>query len=821
MLNSDGLGEGQQAWGDRRPRNEMPPYFRTPAPSMHSRGPGLMPGHPMPYRGHMGHHLQASQHVPANVTMFSPPVSKNGPPVGPAGAASNMEFGGYKSGSQIDEGTWSSTNPPGGSFENRMYEGQSFNGQQQQSENVNMSYPDVNALLNKEPEIPFRSGGMNSSQNLMGPTVPMSPSAMSPSKYSSYYNKRPEGRRSAHGPKSRKVYPPQSPDDYGQESPNRYTSPKPSYVDNFYMGDPSPHGASDPWSSNNGLPTSTYPSSMLPGNTQYSQAPSYSAIHHPHDMGYPTISMAQENMLSSGLPPMSTFRGGTNLPPSSSSFSSSSPSVNGDMMGGRATQGPSQTGDALGKALASIYSPTDHTSSNYGSNSSTPVSSPPPMSGAASQWQRPPAQSSTSPHFESGGSGGGTSGGSGGTGGSGPLHNLSRMEERIEDAIHVLRHHAEMPGMPGHPQGLPSTMMGSGSHSNGMMGSMGGLSGLSGMASHLESLTSSHHSMSDSRPSTSDPAKPIDVLRGESSADPDHENLQAESLDKAEGESMKSECSSGGDKSQLSPGGSSTTGPPAKRSRSSTEPPEEDESPEAKAERERVRRQANNARESTDEDSVSKAKRRQANNDRERVRVRDINEAFKELGTMVSLHTSSSQPLTKLMILQHAVNVITTLEAQVRERNLNPKAACLKRREEEKTDEMPGGRGLSSDDIAAQQAALADSPSMSVPGMMNIGCSRVPGARAGTITGGRDGEVPLHSAFSYLGQENNPVTSDPYRYSDVKYSMQDCDGSLGGGSLPQKKFLGEGTGSRALHGMSGEDKTRGGMFGSMQCSRTK
>ncbi|XP_021366279.1 transcription factor 12-like isoform X3 [Mizuhopecten yessoensis] len=598
------------------------------------------------------------------------------------------------------------------------------------------------------------------------------------------------------------VYPPQSPDDYGQESPNRYTSPKPSYVDNFYMGDPSPHGASDPWSSNNGLPTSTYPSSMLPGNTQYSQAPSYPPIHHPHDMGYPTISMAQENMLQSGLPPMSTFRGGTNMPPSSSSFSSSSPSVNGDMMGGRGTQGPSQTGDALGKALASIYSPTDHTSSNYGSNSSTPVSSPPPMSGAASQWQRPSAQSSTSPHFESGSGGGGTSGGSGGAGGSGPLHNLvsvSRMEERIEDAIHVLRHHAEMPGMPGH-QGLPSTMMGSGSHSNGMMGSMGGLSGLSGMASHLESLTSSHHSMSDSRPSTSDPAKPIDVLRGESSADPDHENLKSESLDKAEGESMKSECSSGGDKSQLSPG-SSSTGPPAKRSRSSTEPAEEDESPEAKAERERVRRQANNAR--------------------ERVRVRDINEAFKELGTMVSLHTSSSQPLTKLMILQHAVNVITTLESQVRERNLNPKAACLKRREEEKTDDMPGGRGLSSDDIAAQQAALADSPSMSLPGMMNIGCSRVPGAREGTYTGGRDGEVQLHSAFSYLGQENSPVTSDPYRYSDVKYSVRDCDGSLGSATLSQKKFLGDGTGGHPPPGMSGEEKTRGGIFGNMLCSRTK
>ena len=49
-----------------------------------------------------------------------------------------------------------------------------------------------------------------------------------------------------------------------------------------------------------------------------------------------------------------------------------------------------------------------------------------------------------------------------------------------------------------------------------------------------------------------------------------------------------------------------------------------------------------------------------------RVRVRDINEAFKELGQMVALQSGSSQPLTKLMILQHAVGIITNLEQQVR-----------------------------------------------------------------------------------------------------------------------------------------------------------
>jgi len=48
------------------------------------------------------------------------------------------------------------------------------------------------------------------------------------------------------------------------------------------------------------------------------------------------------------------------------------------------------------------------------------------------------------------------------------------------------------------------------------------------------------------------------------------------------------------------------------------------------------------------------------------LRVRDINEAIKELGQMISLHTGSAQTLTKLSILQEAVNIITTLEQQLR-----------------------------------------------------------------------------------------------------------------------------------------------------------
>jgi len=48
--------------------------------------------------------------------------------------------------------------------------------------------------------------------------------------------------------------------------------------------------------------------------------------------------------------------------------------------------------------------------------------------------------------------------------------------------------------------------------------------------------------------------------------------------------------------------------------------------------------------------------------------VRDINDAFHELGRMCSMHLGNEKLQTKLTILQQAVDVITSIEQQVQGR---------------------------------------------------------------------------------------------------------------------------------------------------------
>uniref|UniRef100_A0A8C1N384 Transcription factor 4 n=1 Tax=Cyprinus carpio TaxID=7962 RepID=A0A8C1N384_CYPCA len=421
------------------------------------------------------------------------------------------------------------------------------------------------------------------------------------------------------------------------------------------------HHSTDPWSSSGSMNQPGY-NSMLGNSTHSAQSSSYCGLH-PHDrLSYPSHSSAEINP---SLPPMSSFHrsGGTNH----YSAASCSATTNGtdSVMANRAPSGAassSQTGDALGKALASIYSP-DHTNNSFSSNPSTPVGSPPSLTAASTAvWSRN-GQGASSPSYEP------------------PLHSLqSRIEDRLErldDAIHVLRSHAVGPStaMPGAHADMHGLITPSHSHN----GAMGGLSaGYSGglLPSSRHSLMVGGHREDGLRSGHSIVANQVSVsqLPVQSATSPDLSQsdpyralsggLQGQSTSSVSSE-IKSEDE--GDENlqdgkSLDAKKEDLDGKDLKSLESNND--DEDLTPEQKLEREKERRMANNAR--------------------ERLRVRDINEAFKELGRMVQLHLKSDKPQTKLLILHQAVAVILSLEQQVRERNLNPKAACLKRREEEK-----------------------------------------------------------------------------------------------------------------------------------------
>ncbi|XP_055454220.1 transcription factor 12 isoform X8 [Psammomys obesus] len=451
-------------------------------------------------------------------------------------------------------------------------------------------------------------------------------------------------------------------DDFNRESPS-YPSPKPPtsmFASTFFMQDGT-HSSSDLWSSSNGMSQPGFGGILGTSTSHMSQSSSYGSLHSHDRLSYPPHSVSPTD-INTSLPPMSSFHRGSS---SNSPYvaASHTPPINGSdsILGTRGNAaGSSQTGDALGKALASIYSP-DHTSSSFPSNPSTPVGSPSPLTGT-SQWPRAGGQAPSSPSYEN------------------SLHSLqSRMEDRLDrldDAIHVLRNHAVGPSTslptshsdihsllgPSHnaPIGnLNSNYGGSGLVTNSRSASMIGTHredsvSLNGNHSVLSSTVASNTELNHKTPENyrgglqnqSGSVVPTEIKTENKEKD---ENLH----EPPSSDDMKSDDESSQKDIKVS-----------SRGRTSSTNEDEDLNPEQKIEREKERRMANNAR--------------------ERLRVRDINEAFKELGRMCQLHLKSEKPQTKLLILHQAVAVILSLEQQVRERNLNPKAACLKRREEEK-----------------------------------------------------------------------------------------------------------------------------------------
>uniref|UniRef100_A0A672M410 Transcription factor 12-like n=1 Tax=Sinocyclocheilus grahami TaxID=75366 RepID=A0A672M410_SINGR len=618
--------------------------------------------------------------------MFSPPANsgKNRPTT-----LGSSQFNATGMDERTSQTSWASGGQSSPSYESSREFGDRTHYADQLSDSRLVSHeglsptPFMNSsIMGKSERPPFSGYGrvpgvsgcqpsLRSDMGLASP-VPVTTSGKSPTPFYSYTGSNPR-RRSLQD----SVYAPSpSSDDFNRDSPS-YPSPKPPssmFGSTFFDGT---HNSSDLWNSSSGISQPGY-GGMLGGSSSHMpQSGNYSNLHSHDRLNYPPHSVSPTD-INASLPPMSSFHRGS---ASTSPFvaASHTPPVNtaeGVMAAANRgnTTGSSQTGDALGKALASIYSP-DHTSSSFPSNPSTPVGSPSPLTAQA---------------------GAGTAGtvvtASGPTGRAvTQWPSESRMEDRLDrldDAIHVLRNHAvgstaalssDIHNLLGQAHNGPISAIGTSFPASGLVTNRTAQMG----SVHREetvSLNNNHGGLQANTGPTSSSelnhqadtfrgwklffkplyynalagqiASPLDLKIENQEKDEMHDNQSSDDL-KSDDESDKRDT---------------------KQTRGSTRPSsvneDEDLNPEQKAERERDRRMANNAR--------------------ERLRVRDINEAFKELGRMCQLHLKSEKPQTKLLILHQAVTVILNLEQQVRERNLNPKAACLKRREEEKVSGVSG-----------------------------------------------------------------------------------------------------------------------------------
>ncbi|KAI4888680.1 hypothetical protein NFI96_016823 [Prochilodus magdalenae] len=586
--------------------------------------------------------------------MFAPPVAngKNRPTT-----LASSQFGGSGLDERSSSSPWAGGEQSSPSFnqERNYVEGSHY------SEHDGLSSPFLSPGIGGKNERPPYSSFGTQSGFLPSDIVMASADAMSPSGlksgsqfYPSYANnprrRPPDGNIDTQPKKIRKppglpssVYASTSGDEYPRDSvgyPGSKTGPV--YPGSFYMQE-ALHPSSDPWASSGPLSQSGY-SAMLGNSPHISQPGSFTAINPQDRVKRQPLPLSPQNYPLPGAD-VNGFHSG------SGAYNHTSSMNGADSIMGSRGSATGSSGDEIGKALASIY-PSDHNSNNFPSTPSTPVGSPQGIAGA-SQWPRSAGQTALSPSYEGG------------------LHALqNKMEDRLEEAIHVLRSHAV-----GGAHSEVHSLLGAVSSSV-HNGALGGLSqsfptaGLS-LGNRHPPMGAGHHDDPACLPPSSSSLlqtshasgtpQPAGAPEGFSSLPG---GITSNSSDIKREDKDDDENSSVADKSE-------DDKKDPKVSRTRTSPDDDEDLPaEVKMEREKERRVANNAR--------------------ERLRVRDINEAFKELGRMCQLHLSTDKPQTKLLILHQAVNVILNLEQQVRERNLNPKAACLKRREEEKVSGVVG-----------------------------------------------------------------------------------------------------------------------------------
>ncbi|XP_005359106.1 transcription factor E2-alpha isoform X3 [Microtus ochrogaster] len=440
------------------------------------------------------------------------------------------------------------------------------------------------------------------------------------------------------------VYPPSSGDSFSRDAiayPSAKT-PSSTYPSPFYVADSSLHPSAELWSPPGQagfgpmLGDGSSPLPLAPGSSSVGSG-AFGGLQQQERMSY----QLHGSEVNGTLPAVSSFSA---APGTYGGTSGHTPPVSGadSLMGTRGTTA-SSSGDALGKALASIYSP-DHSSNNFSPSPSTPVGSPQGLPGT-SQWPRAGAPSALSPSYDGG------------------LHGLqSKMEDRLDEAIHVLRSHAV-----GTASDLHGLLPGHGALTTSFTGPMP-------LGGRHAGLVSGGH--------------PEDGLNSGASLLHNHASLPSQPSSLPDLSQRPPDSYSG-----LGRAGATAGVSEIKRE----EKDDEEDASVADAEEDKKDLKAPRTRTSSTDEVLSleekdlrDRERRMANNARERVRVRDINEAFRELGRMCQLHLKSDKAQTKLLILQQAVQVILGLEQQVRERNLNPKAACLKRREEEKVSGVVG-----------------------------------------------------------------------------------------------------------------------------------